>query len=120
MMYYYEPPELWTMNHGKIYTCDHPLYRRATLYLDHDQGLCIVQQRFNSAQKIFWWGPIDPWLVDDIFNHPEFLGWFSKHCGNCKDGLYPTYPVRKVMWALRMKPLEKQAWETASRELQCL
>ena len=29
-----------------------------------------------------------------------------------KDGLYPTVTVRKLMWALRMKPLKKERWET--------
>ena len=28
------------------------------------------------------------------------------------DGLYPTVTVRQIMWALKMKPIQKERWET--------
>ena len=58
-----------------------------------------------------WWGPIDPWLVDEIFNQERFMQIFDKYAGDCENGLYPTMSVRKLMWALRMKPMIKQPWE---------
>nr|DAP49012.1 MAG TPA: hypothetical protein [Caudoviricetes sp.] len=27
-------------------------------------------------------------------------------------GLYPTVTVRQIMWALKMKPIQKERWET--------
>lgn len=32
--------------------------------------------------------------------------------GTCTDGLWPTVTIRQIMWALKMKPLQKQRWET--------
>lgn len=98
--------------HGKPYECDHPMYDTCTLYLIDGKGLAVVQQRFNSTRKIFWWSAIDNELVDDIYNQPEFKFYFNQHCGD-KDsrGLYPTVTVRQIMWALRMKPLRKEYWE---------
>lgn len=29
-----------------------------------------------------------------------------------KDGLYPTVTVRQIMWALKMKPIPRERWET--------
>ena len=42
-----------------------------------------------------------------------FLEYFRENAKRKnKDGLYPTVTVRKLMWALRMKPLKKERWET--------
>lgn len=30
----------------------------------------------------------------------------------CTDGLYPTVTIRQIMWALKMKPIQRQRWET--------
>ena len=32
--------------------------------------------------------------------------------GECTDGLYPTVTIRQIMWALKMKPIQRQRWET--------
>jgi hypothetical protein len=77
-----------------------------------DKGLAVVQQRFNKRNKTTWWSYIDPWLVNDIFRNKYFIEYFNENAETCKDGLYPTVTVRKIMWALRMKPLPKERWET--------
>jgi hypothetical protein len=76
------------------------------------RGLAVIQQRFDPESKSTWWGELDPWLTDDIYLHPEFKQFFDKRAGTCIDGLYPTVAVRQLMWALKMKPLPKERWET--------
>ena len=61
--------------------------------------------------KVSWWGPIDPWLIDDIWNRPGFMTVFDKYSDFENNGLYPTVSVRWLMWQLRMKPLKKTPWE---------
>lgn len=111
MKYYYEKPENWVAA-GEIYACNHPMYSRCTLFRTGEVGLAIIQERFDKKKKIKWWGPIDPWLAGDIFMNPEFEMYFIDHVREAdENGFYPTYTIRKVMWALRMKPLKKDFWE---------
>ena len=110
MRYHYEKPKEWSGHHGMTYRCDHMLYSRCTLFREGDLGLAVVQQRFNKNLKCYFYGPIDPWLIDDIYNNPLFGSYFSENAGNCKDGIFPTVEIRKLMWRLRMKPLETEEW----------
>lgn len=113
MRYFREPKTKgrWPV-HGKPYECNHPMYNSCTLYLLDGKGLAVVQQRFNPTRKLFWYGPIDMDLVDDIFNQEEFKFYFNTHCGDKnEDGYFPTVNVRQVMYALHMKPLKRQYWE---------
>lgn len=112
MRYYYERPEEWTMVEGLTLTFQHPLYNKATVYTNEEKGIAVVQQRFNQANKVTWWGPIDPWLVDDIASQPDFDNWFRKHAdGKDENGLYPTFTVRELMYAMKMKPLKREIFE---------
>ena len=52
------------------------------------------------------------WLIDDLYLQPGFKEYFDAMSGSPTDGLYPTVTIRQIMWALRMKPLPKQRWET--------
>lgn len=112
MKYHYEKPENYRIKHGEVYVCDHILYNKCTLYKSNGLGLAVVQKRYNPRLKVFWWGPIDPWLIDDIFNADRFDEYFKNRAG-CKDefGVYPTISVRKIMWALKMRPLPKEPWD---------
>ena len=112
MRYFYKKPDIYCAESAVRYTCDHPVYTVCTLYKIEDQGLAVVQQRWNARMKKSWWGSIDPWLIDDIFHNPGFKEYFKKHASHEKNGLYPTVTVRKLMWALRMKPIQKERWET--------
>ena len=98
--------------YGTTYECDHPIYNRCTLYRIDARGLAIIQQRYDLESKTTRWGEIDPWLTDSIYLHPKFKEYFNNRSGNCMDGLYPTTTVRQIMWALKMKPIPKQRWET--------
>ena len=111
MRYFYEKNESEEPVHGVIYQCNHPLYNRCTLYLEGDLGLAVIQQRFSPDLKYFFWGNIDRCLIDDIYNQPDFSKFFAENAKTCKDGLYPTVKLRKLMWALRMKPLKREFWE---------
>ena len=103
------------LRHGEVYRCNHPLYSTCTLFRDSDFGLAIIQQRFNPKMKISWWDAIDPWLANDIFEDKGFNDYFIHHAGAEEDGLYPTIEVRKVMYALGMKPMKRKFWETSFR-----
>lgn len=116
MRYYYKV-ENKRATKGVKYKCDHPLYNSCTLYLRGGLGLAVIQERFNSRLKSFWYGPIDEGLVDDIYNQPGFDLYFAEHAQAEHDGLYPTVSVRKIMWALRMKPLPAEEWNSYKKHI---
>lgn len=98
--------------YGHTYTCDHPVYDRCTLYLIDKKGLAVIQQRFDTSNKTSKWGEIDPWLTDMLYLHPDFEEFFENRAGEGKDGLYPTVSIRQIMWALKIKPMPRNRWET--------
>lgn len=112
MRYFYEKPEICLSMYGETYCCDHPVYSTCTLFKIGDKGLAVIQQRYDSQTKRTWWSELDPWLTDNIYLHKNFKKYFDDRSGSCTDGLYPTVTVRQLMWALRMKPLKKERWET--------
>ena len=112
MRYHYEKPAVYSSMYGSTYSCNHPIYSTCTLYLMDGVGLAVIQQRFNKGLKYTWWGEIDPWLTDSLYLHPKFKEYFDNRAGECKDGLYPTVTIRQMMWALKLKPLPKERWET--------
>jgi len=112
MRYHHQKPKIYMSIYGEIYICDHPVYSRCTLFLIDDLGLAVIQQRFDIETKSTWWNDIDPWLTDELYLHPRFKEFFHERAGKCKDGLYPTVTVRQIMWALKMKPIPRERWET--------
>lgn len=112
MRYHYEKPTIYRSIYGNTYTCDHPIYDKCTLYTINDKGLAVIQQRFDVDTKATWWGEIDTWLTDTIYLNDNFKEYFDSRAGFCEDGLYPTVTIRQIMWALKMKPLKKERWET--------
>ncbi len=112
MRYHYKKPTIYLSMYGTTYKCNHPVYDSCTLYLIGDKGLAVIQQRFNPATKSTRWNEIDPWMTDVLYLHPKFKGFFDSRASECKDGLYPTVTIRQIMWALKMKPLKRERWET--------
>lgn len=112
MRYHYEKPAIYLSKYGAAYECDHPVYDACTLFEVGNKGLAVIQQRYDSDTKTTWWGEIDPWLTDDLYLHPKFKNYFDDRAGECKDGLYPTVTIRQIMWALKLKPMPKERWET--------
>lgn len=142
MRYHFEKPAIYRSNYGETYICDHPVYNRCTLFKIGDRGLAVIQQRYNPETKETRWTEIDPWLTDAIYLNPGFKDLFEmrskqalntattncpipkspsaqsskKHTRNLIEkstySLYPTMTVRQVMWALKMKPLKREQWET--------
>lgn len=112
MRYHYEKPDLYLSMYGNTYVCNHPVYDRCTLFEIDNKGLAVIQQRFDETSKSTYWSEIDPWLTDDLYLHPKFKEFFKNRSGECTDGLYPTVTIRQIMWALKMKPMPKQRWET--------
>ncbi len=111
MKYYYEKHENW-IGAGEIYSCNHPIYNRCTLFREGDLGIAVVQEHFDISRKIRWWGSLEPWIAGDIYCNPRFDMFFRENATKPdKNGLYPTFTVRKIMWALRMKPLKREFWE---------
>lgn len=112
MRYHYKKPHIYLSMYGKIYICSHPVYDRCTLFEINGKGLAVIQQRFNPDSKNTWWGEIDQWLTDDLYLNPNFKKYFDERAKKCKNGIYPTVTIRQIMWALKMKPLSKERWET--------
>ena len=112
MRYHYEKPTIYRSMYGSTYSCDHPVYNNCTVYKIGNLGLAVIQQRYNADKKTTQWGEIDPWLTDVLYLHPKFKEFFDERAGECTDGLYPTVTIRQIMWALKMKPLPKERWET--------
>ena len=113
MRYHYEKPAIYLSMYGSTYTCNHPVYNKCTLFKIDDKGLAVIQQRFDEKTKTSWWSEIDPWLTDTLYLHPGFKEFFDSRSGAAVDGLYPTVSVRQIMWALKLKPLPRERWETA-------
>ena len=112
MRYHYEKPTIYLSKYGSTYTCDHPVYNRCTLFQMGNKGLAVIQQRFDKGSKSSYWGELDPWLNDDLYLHPKFKEFFDARAGESVDHLYPTVTIRQIMWALKMKPMQKERWET--------
>lgn len=91
---------------------DHPVYNHCTLFLVGERGLAVIQQRYDPETKHTFWAEVDEWLTDPLYLHPRFRAFFDRRAGTGTDGLYPTVTIRQIMWALKMKPLPKQPWET--------
>jgi len=111
MRYHYKQPEFHIQIYGDLYICDHPVYKRCTLFKIGDKGLSVIQQR--KIGKYTYWTEIDSWLCNDIYTHSKFKSYFderARHIDDC--GLYPTVTIRQIMWALKMKPLKRERWET--------
>ena len=106
MKYYYQKPEVTTPLYGETVILEHPVYKIGTQFIQNGRGLIITQKRFTA--KYFYWDAIDPWLANDIYLHPKFPEFFREHA---TESDYPIFQLRKVMWALRMKPLPKEFWE---------
>ena len=112
MRYHYERKDVKSLPNVKVYSCDHPMYSICTLYLSGDLGLAVVQKRFNERLKLSWYSNVDAALSYDIAQQPLFEEFMQEHAAlPDENGLYPTMNVRKVMWALRMKPLRREYWE---------
>lgn len=112
MRYHYEKPTIYLSMYGTTYECDYPVYHKCTLFQMGEKGLAVIQQRHEPETKRTWWGEIDPWLTDDLYLHPKFKMYFDQRANAAKDGLYPTLTIRQLMWALKMKPIPRERWET--------
>lgn len=113
MRYFYEPKEYCETNRDySIRLCDHPVFDSYTLYLYDRFGLGVIEQRYDPITKATSWGAIQHNLAQAIYNHDGFEELLLKWAKPESNGYFPVVPVRKVMWALRMKPLKKEIWET--------
>lgn len=113
MRYHYESnTERSNGSSFKLYTCNHPLYHDCTLWTIDNKGLAVVQKKFNSKLKMTWWSYVEGALASDIEAQEGFNDFLKEHAEEPdQNGLYPTFGVRRVMWALQMKPLKREIWE---------
>lgn len=112
LRYHFEKPHFYASMYGDTYVCDHPVYDTCTLFIIDNKGLAVIQQRYDEHEKTTRWTEIDPWLTDALYMHVKFKEFFDERAGECANGLYPTVTIRQIMWALKMKPLSRERWET--------
>lgn len=112
MRYHYEKPTIYLSRYGCTYNCDHPVYDRCTLFKMGNKGLAIIQQRYDCSTKSTYWDEIDPWLTDELYLHRGFKKFFDERSGEIVGELYPTVTIRQIMWALKIKPIPRERWET--------
>lgn len=112
MRYHFEKPTIYKSIFGSTYSCDHPVYDTCTLFKIENKGLAVIQQRLDPNTKRTWWSEIDPWLTDTLYLHPKFKEFFDERSSEGVDGLYSTVTIRQIMWALKIKPIPKERWET--------
>lgn len=98
--------------YGEIYSCNHVVYNRCTLFKIGKKGLAVIQQRYDPITKHTWWSEIDPWLTDHLYLDPNFKEYFDSRSSESVDGIYPTVSIRQIMWALKQKPVKREIWET--------
>lgn len=110
MKYHFQKPDLYVSMYGELYLCDHPVYDRCTLYKMDGKGLAVIQQ--YCIDKKTYWDAVEPYLTDQLYLSSRFVEFFQANAGYCVNGLYPTVTIRQIMWALRLKPLPKERWET--------
>ena len=110
MRYHHEMKSPYVCMYGELYLCNHPLYDRCTLYKSQDKGLAVIQQYHKN--KLTYWDAIDKRLVDQLYLQSGFQDYFDKYSSIPINNLYPTVTIRQIMWALRMKQLPKERWET--------
>ena len=46
-----------------------------------------------------------------ICDHPV-IEFFNNRSGKCVKGLYPTVSIHQIMWALKLKSIPRELWET--------
>ena len=112
MRYHYTKPKIYAPMYGEVYICNHPVYSRCTLYKQGNKGLAVIQQRYDISNKHTWWTEIDPWIANDIYLNENFRLYFEERSVEAVNGLFPTVNVRQIMWALKMKPIKRERWET--------
>ena len=118
MRYFTEKPDESRDHRLFCEKVSHPLYNSCRLLkTDKYTGLAIVQKRFNSKLKVFFYNAPDSWVMDEILKNPNFADYVFEHADKCTNALYPTVTVRQVMYALKMKPLKKEDWETQEKQL---
>lgn len=112
MRYHFEKPIIYRSYYGTTYKYNHPVYDTCTLFKIGEKGLAVIQQRYDKTTKHTYWNEIDPWLTDTIYLHPNFREYFKERADVCRDNLYPTVTIRQIMWALKLKPIPREQWET--------
>lgn len=109
MKYFYKRPDISVPVYGKPIKTEDPFIRCATLYLEHEKGILVIQKRFDDKSKSVYWGSVDADIANDIYLSPKFQDFFKN---NATTSTYPVFKLRTLMWNLRMKPMEKEPWES--------
>lgn len=108
MKYFCEKPDICVRVFGEPVSLDHPIYKGGTLYFENSKGLIVTQKHFNPERKECYWGTVECWIANDIYLSKNFSKYFFQ---NATETDFPIIELRKLMWALRMKPLKKEEWE---------
>lgn len=112
MRYHYQKPDIYLSMYGELYICNHPVYDRCTLFTIGNKGLAVIQQRFSADTKK---SHMDRgrFMADRLFIFTSKIqGIFRQPIRRVYGRIIPTVTIRQIMWALKMKPIQRQRWET--------
>lgn len=91
-----------------IHPSDHPSFWAYTVFTDGERSIAAIQQFYNEQFRFTYWGPLQNSLADLILHNPNFEDYFEEHARRT----YAIQEVRKLMWALSMRPIPREKWET--------
>lgn len=49
MRYHHEKPSIYASVYNNIYECEHPVYNKCTLFKIDQNGLSVIQQRYDNT-----------------------------------------------------------------------
>ena len=49
MRYHHEKPSVYASVYGNTYECEHPVYDKCTLFKIDQNGLSVIQQRYDNT-----------------------------------------------------------------------
>lgn len=110
-MKYYHTVQTHDKTFGRTISADNPFFSHCTVFEDDDKGIAVIKKTFYPAIKKVGYDGVNKNLATDIYLNENFKKFFEANAKPKKDGLYPVFELRKLMWALRMKPLKREEWE---------
>ena len=106
MRYHSNKPKYVRRAYGKIVRTDHPVYNYGTCFQKDGKALFIIQQYFDQNTKNTYWGPVEAWITQLIFENEHFDKLFAKYADTIEQ--VSTISMRHALHFLKIKPPKKE------------